>query len=430
MPAFIAFPVNWRSPVTESLSFVTEVFVTSNGREVREARRARPRWSYKLPILFQRSDYRWLMEFMIRHRQDTLLMPAPTVYARMTADGEALTDTIYVLPAQRPAWMVVGTMVAIHGQPYRIVSITGSTIVLDSVVLDLQRQEVVGSPAVVVRAAPWTQGTPVHLVIEARLGTVQEVSWETTHVGQGSLEVVAVSRQPVPYVDSGSPGWDGLALLDFRANWRSAVAIRIDQERESFVSETGPESFFWRNRFVPRYWSYLFSAMSYSEAQRFMGFYVGKRGRARTFYAPAMTGEGPVAGPILAGSTTVFLTGSGYPYVDEIAIYPQFAVFDTSYGQFIRKIIGATESAALTTLTLAAGFPMDLALGDVKNVRPVMQSRFAEDTVEVTWTTDTLAEVEVKTKTLDHVEEGVDTLTTESGNVFQDEAAALLVTEN
>ncbi len=425
MPIFFNPRINWSESVTESFQFVTQVFTTATGREVREARRQWPRWGYRLPLLYTRDEFRQLMALMVRHRRQTVLVPAPSVFFRMTGTTSAASDFIALPSTARPSWLVIGAHVSILGGLYRVRAINGSGFNVDTIVVGnpvgvdadtyllthngLFLLTDTGESIITNRGrGEFPAGSGVFFVMEARLGSVQEIDFVTTRAGTGVIEVEAVPDQPVPYAIVDFPAdtvHDGLPILGMGANWRERVNLSVDMERESFVSETGPESYYWQHDFVPRYWSYTYSGFGRDVAAKAIAFFVGKRGRARTFYAAAPASEiTPVEG-MRAGDASLTIRGRDHAFLDELNLFPQFLQFKTAYGVFRLRVQSAVEGAEQTVIQFTTGAPYILGLNDIHMIQPLLQSRFAEDKLEVEWYTTDVAEMTVKTKTLDYVSE-------------------------
>lgn len=445
MPFFVNLAVNWLDPVNEVFGFKTQIFSSTSGREVREARRTVPIWSYEFSVLVQREQHRKLVALMVTRRTEEVILASPTVFVRSTASALAGSDFIPLLEALRPAWMIPGVIVVIKGATYRITAVgtfgiavedydsgveggvAGFSYILaedgDYIVIEDDSAHLITS----VPRPPFPIGTKIHLALFGRLEGTQDIRFLTSRVGTARVRFLVSSDVVNPYIrsDFEYAQFGGLDLFDFRINWADPSLIRYDQQRETYQSETGPESFFWKAVPSVRYWTTPHTAKTHEEARRAVTFFVDKRGRAKTFFYSAVASELELAEPVSGGSYDVVFAGTDLSLTLETGQDTQFLVFETRFGDIFRLVLSVSEVDGNSEVTLRDPLPISLQPSDVRAIRAVMQARFAEDTLDVTWLTDGKAQIEMKTRSIDYIGQEVSLLLAEDDDyiVIEDDSA-------
>ena len=250
--------------------------------------------------------------------------------------------------------------------------------------------------------------------------------------------MIAASPTPknwVPYDPSEHQlgEFSGIGMFDFRVNWRDAVGVRYDQQREDYIAETGPAAHYWRAVPTVRYWTTPHTAKDVIEARRMISFFSDQRGRAKTFFYPAVASELQINNRIEKGSSEVALAGKDLALESEFNLAAQFILIETRQGdRYFRQVDGIYTIGDNTTVSLRAPIPKEVLSRDVTNIRALYQARFADDALTVEWLTDSVAEIEFKVRSVDFVEGPVARIAAENDYtiITEDQFPKTLTTES
>ena len=387
MTMFHNFKPDWKQGVEETLTYTTQIFRTQSGKEIRESRRFIPRWRFKFQMHVNRDGLAALYRMLMTRREETIIFPAPTISGRASVNFAIGATTITF--TARPAWVKAGRRIEINGNHYTISSLSGA----NSIVLG----------EALVKAV--VAGDTIRLVIEGRLQAVQEVNWITNRIAVADIELSAVYDQFVPHAFNAADYAfvKEMPYMEYFPNWREPVAVNIDSERQTFETETGPETYFYPGEPAARYIKFVSTFKRQDLVHQAMGFFNGQRGRARSFWHYLPVSEMIVAAAVTSTATSIVITGLGHPIKTDSAAYGNvYVYFVLRDGTFFEKTVTAVnEGATNTTLILDSSFGRAISAADFVEVLPVLQCRFTEDEMTVNWYTDAVAEIAVNLKVID-----------------------------
>lgn len=414
MAVFANFKVNWREAVTERFSFKTDIFSSGSGREVREARRIAPIWEISFTTVFRRDDHRKLASLMTGFREEEIIFPVPTVHCRTTGFWNLGHDFVRLTEDVRPAWLDVDELVMIDDRFYRVDRLGPNGFWVERVDGGAEDLVFPGPPE---RTADTPPGTKITFAARGRVSSQLDIEFPTSRVGTCEITLHPTPRGSVPYAPSEHEfaRFSALDRFDFRVNWADAVETRYDQQREEFRAETGPVSYFWKAVPTVRYWTTPHTAKTLDEARRMVSFFVQQRGRARTFFYPAVASELRPNNGIAKNASEIPLVGEDLAIEAEFNLSPQFLLIETrDRKQYFRALTGVYRQNGHTVAQLQAPIPEELLMRDILAVRALYQARFADDALEVEWLTDTVAQIEMKARSIDYVTGEVALLMTEN----------------
>lgn len=424
MPFLLNVTPNWREGVEETVKFATQIARTGAGREVREARRPSPVWSFAFKIMVTRETHRMLAWFLRSQREAELYLPAPTLTARLSADLGA-ADSFVPLSAV-PWWATVGTIVVLGGVLHRITAVSSGGVTVQPFTLDEDGNEVVAGTLTDEFGYPLTSeggaslllsagrpkllaGARLRLALRGRLSEAQSVKFETAAAGQASLEFEVAFDQAAPYAALAPtppiPTFLGLPLCDLAVNWREGVEVSYEVPRSVIALESGPTAFFWETEETTKRWSFLHTSGTGALGHRMLHFFCARRGRCQTFYFAGPASELAAAADLPAGSTSLKVVGNEQTIADALAQHSQYLMIRAPGGAYMRRLVSVDQPGDGTaTLFLADPIPESLTAKQIRGIRPINQCRFADDTLKVTWQTEAVAETPMSVRTTDYLE--------------------------
>jgi hypothetical protein len=411
---FANFKVNWGEKVTERFSFKTNIFSSGSGREVREARRIAPDWQITFTTVFLRDDHRKLASLMTGFREEEVIFPVPTVHCRTTGFWNLGHDFVRLTEDVRPAWIDVDEFVMIDDRFYRVDRLGPNGFWVERIDGGAEDSVFPGPPD---RTADTPPGTKITFATWGRFSSQLDVEFQTSRVGTCEITLHPRPRGAVPYAASEHEfaRYSAIDRFDFRVNWADTVETRYDQQREEYRAETGPVSYFWKAVPTARYWTTPHTAKTLAEARRMIAFFVAQRGRAKTFFYPAVASELRPNNGIEKNASEIPLVGEDLAIEAEFNLSPQFLLIETlERKQYFRVLTGVYRQHGHTVAQLQAPIPEALKMREMPSIRALYQSRFADDMLEVEWLTDTVAQIEMKVRSIDYVEGEVALLTSEN----------------
>ena len=279
------FQPNWRSPVSETREYLTNIMVSYDQTEQRAALRSKPRCTLNFNVLLhgaEASQFDWVMSAAQAQVLLVPYWPALNTLAQPASNG----DVVIHLTKALPAWVVPGERLVLLGgskdsQAVVVGAVTGNTVVLD--------------PSTPV-PGNWGTGTAVYPTWECRLPDAVPFKRHTTTVSEASLTLTRqVSGDDVPVAQVPADMiYSGQEVLVRDINWRDAMDIDMSWVTQLMDGQVGRTSYDVLSTLQQRTSSGTILVNGHTEADWWWSFFDRHKGRRGVFYAPTRSRDLPL----------------------------------------------------------------------------------------------------------------------------------------
>ncbi|MEP2533548.1 hypothetical protein [Shimia sp.] len=379
---------NWSQPVTETHEFRTVISTSRDGTEQRAALRQTPRMAvdFHADAVGDRAR---------RSAADALRFPAgstfhlPIRWRNVRLDGVHGAGASELLFAgDTPWWLVGGVQVYLENDTSEevidVLSVTPGAITLSGAT-----------------SGDYADGVKVSLAYVARFPKKHTAQSSVAAHRSGSLafEVDPASGPDVVPQHTIDGHHEGYPVLLTSPDWRSGLRSEVDDLREVLDHGQGridvqPHP---ADRDVRETLAFL--ELTRESVDALAGFFYRQRGQQRPFWLPSHLSDMDLAADALTGTTTLVLLG------EDLALYEDSRVYRTIFARWpdgavqMNRVDGyAVDQDGDTVLTLREEWKRDV---DVSvRLQWGLLCRFATDTLEVAWQSDTAAEISLPVRVL------------------------------
>jgi hypothetical protein len=368
------FPHNWASPMSVTLSFKTDIFVSRTGKEMRTATRSIPRKVVKIEPLLGGDDTKTFTRLLANAQASPVVLQDPT--RSIALAEEATGDSIEV--ATVAPWIVEGAHLVVGEgaarEAVQILSVAGAVATLTR---DLVATHASGTKVF----AAWVATMPAvradlftDTIVEPNL-TFDEIPGDSDLMGAGSQETLFNGREVFPW----------------QPDWGRGLDLEISYPVDRIDHGYGRTEDFHPVDFSAR----LLKGevvLSGDDLVRYEQFFTRMRGRAGEFYIASATSDlALVAGSEVAGYRMVRVAGSDiYSRLVTDSVHKAIEV-KTPAGVERFVVQGFTLSGSNTILTLDRDWTAVPATWG--KMSWLFASRFAGDDMSFEFLTTTLATV-------------------------------------
>ena len=385
------FVPNWRSDVAEEYEYNTDIFTSRSHREQRRAIRDEPRKRWEFTSVVHGANYRESMA-LVSSRFDSLFYVVNPIYSVALAAPFAELDSTMTVESV-PGWLAVDAVIFITNgtdqRLYRVAAVDGVSVTVGGVA-----------------AADWPAGARVRLgepVYTDTLRTTAETASVTT------LRNVLAVDPAYPLYSGASvagPTFNGRELFLKTPNWREAVTLDLETDREAVDYGHGRIAYFSPVPFVLRNQKLVFLGRDLEETEAVVNFFRRMKGQLNEFYMPTYTSDiVPIAA--LSGAS---LTTEGQAYygafnspnlVDSAAVLKAVIVWLANGTYLTRLISSVTLSGGNSVFNMAAAWGSVIPVSNIRKISFLPVCRFATDKLAVEWKTNRVAQFTVTVKALE-----------------------------
>lgn len=366
---------NWREPLIERLSWMTDVLATSYGTEQRRALRLSPRREFEMlfnPVDRTRSYFEL---FLHRLGSQEFMLPLFHDSARMTAGIEAGALAIPVDTAFRE-FTAGGLAVILDGD--------------DPLTFDKVSIISVANDAITVAAGgitrTWGKGVRVHPLRRSRLDQESAASALTSRVSEATIRFQLNQANDV--ADEGTWGLllGGYPLMTDKPNWRESVDLDFTRnslllDNDHGLRELGDDA---GRAFTVQTHSTMMTGRAAHWA--FRQFLYRLRGQQGAIWVPSFKRDVELMQGASAGDLALDIKDIGYGYTGGAISGRTWLWFGGSATAEISGLDGPT-AAGEERLALAAPLTEDLPLGAYGSFLDAC--RLSSDDIEIAHHTDT-----------------------------------------
>lgn len=375
---------NWSRAVGIEYSFKTGIYTSRNGTEQREALRQTPRVSLKFSTVLSRAG-------ILRHTADMAANQLGPIavraeWSRAETSDPVLAGAFTFAVSVVPAWLFEGVTLtltdAVNEELVEVLDVTDTTVTVDTAF-----------------SQDFAAGTRVNLAYWTRPPEKVNFSAETDTLWTGNVRYDVLPGLPRSPCPPQMPFfYKGHELFLTKPNWRGKPKITFLQERDVFDPGLGKIVVS-----APEEANHLQLQLGYSrtnseDADAMIAFFLRQKGRRTAFWMPTWSRDILPSDTILPAANTFQIEGPDFraAYTDD-AVFQAMILFnaDGSYQANRLESIGGTTNSELSF--------QDNWLNSITSDSKIMWLplwRFATDTLDVQWLTDTVAETQFSIKTL------------------------------
>lgn len=377
---------NWRNQVQLELDFLTDIFVSRNGKERREALRHTPRWSVNFQIAATKERLKRLRADLNQRPVDPFYMPVE--WRSATTISPVSPATLSLDFDDLPFWAETGVFIVIESptteQVAQIAVAAGSSITL----VDPLEYAV---PA----------GSKVRQAKLVRFSGEVAFKPETSALWTASVRLEEVpGTQQETDIEITPPQFLNTDVFLHKPDWTSAPDVTVGNEREVYDPGRG-QTFLWSpvdfSVFEVQAAHFAFDT---EEAEEVIAFFTRQKGQRGSFWMPTFTQDFPVAVATAPNATTFIIRGEEFrdAYLND-PVYRRVIAFWPSGGYQINTISGLTINGNGDTVVTCQN-QWAQALRPDSRLHWLLLSRFASDKLSVDWDTTRVARFKLATRSL------------------------------
>jgi len=374
---------SWDTPVTETLSWLTNVLRSYNGTEQRRGLRTKPRRSFSYTFKTFRNQSARLENLLWGWQNRLYALPVWTDKSRSATEIE-VGDLLITLTTDTYSF-AVNELAVLYGGPdlMEIVEIAA----VNSGSLSLKRP-VEGN---------WPARTTVMPVVLGHLPVRVPLMRLSSQAVVGTLTFTLDPVSNTSYIPAEVPPitYKGVEVLTRQPNWNDSLANSFDYMFDQLDQQTGAITWDTTEEFprINRQYTWLLNGRGKIKDFRAM---LGRRlGMRNSIYVPSWHDDFKVTRPIGASDTGISVLNNEFRLmVGTDPARNQLMIRLVNGTVFYRQIVGVSADDQYTILTVDTPLGMLVPLGDVKTIHVMMLSRLATDEVNIVWRTDHVAQVD------------------------------------
>lgn len=373
IPVF-PFRPNWKEPMVERVSFLTDVLRASKGAEQRRSLRETPRRSYEADFLLRGPERTFWDLFINKLGGGEVYAPIYwEVHALTTALVAGSTNRINFDTAYRE-WPYLGGKFAIL--------IRDSA--LDFEVVKIASVDPNGVTLTAAVERPWPVGSKLLPLKRAVLDQVGDPAHKTSGVATVTAGIRFNESNPWTPQDDLSPIYASLPVFLDEPNWVEDLSVQMTKEIASLDTTIGRTYQVDKLGRVLLGQAHRWFLPGRQKLSAFRDMIYRHRGRVGAFWLPTFKADFRLVNSPGAGATQITVENVGFSYTGGPTSGREYIAIKHSTGTILRKILSVVPLTA-TTERLLLDLPLGLALspGLVRRISFADVSRFDSDDFEI-----------------------------------------------
>lgn len=370
-----SFRANWREPMSERLSFLTDVLTASEGAEQRRSLRPTPRRSFEADFLLTGPERTFWDLFVNKLGGGEVTVP---LYWEMVTLGSALTATV----SNRIAFDTT-----YREWPYlegRLALLMGKT-ALDYEVVEIASVDDDGVDLVAPVSRPWPKGTKLLPLRRAVLDQIGDLNHKTAGTATATVQFRVIGPNPWTPAADASPMRNGLPIFLSEPNWVEDLTAEVGRDialLDTTVGRTYQVDSLGRVRLGQAHRWFL------PGRQKLAGFrdlIYRHMGRAGAFWLPTFKADFRLAASAGSAATQITVENVGFFYTGGPTSGREYIAIKHDGGTILRKILSVVPgtTAATERLNLDAALGLALSPGQVRRISFADVARFDTDEFEI-----------------------------------------------
>ena len=385
------FRPNWGEPYVERFAHLTEILTTESGREQRRSMRTAARHTVEYRTMAAGAEMQALLRSLVT-RFDPIVFPDEV--RRVSPSVNAVSGATSVTLAAVPVWMIEGRDVVFEDTGTRervlrtIYDITGTVVTFEDAA-----------------ARAWSTMTRIMPALTGQLDPKITASLRTDQLARTRVSLMVDPGSDIEIAGAAATTFNGREVLTLSPDWGTEPEFEFEDPTEWFDGETGPRSAVRTVDFVTILRRQRYMIFSAAQADALIGLFLRMKGRRGEFYQPSGRNDFTLMQATTSGTNTWRV--AGHEFAEAYAgdtVHRAFEVRLRS-GAVHRFLISGITTGGTTTpysqIQTTSNAALTINPADVLMISWLPCVRFATDEIEVTWKTDTIAEVTLNTQTLE-----------------------------
>lgn len=374
LPVF-PFRPNWREPMAERISFLTDVLASSSGAEQRRTLRQTPRRSFEADFLLSGPERTFFDLFVNK------------------AGGGEITAPLYWEVVTIPATLTAGVSTRIDFDTTnrewayhegRLGLLIGDS-ALEYSVVEIAAVDAGGVDLAVAPGRSWPKGTRFYPLRRVAMEQVGDLTHKTAGVATVTAELRVVGPNPWEAASSSYPVYAGLPVFTDEPNWVEDLTVEFGRDLKMLDTGIGLT-----------YQTDPLGRALLGQAHRwfldgrdklagFRDLIYRHQGRAGAFWLPTFKADLRLVASAASSATQIQVERAGLIYTGCPTSGREYIVIEHKTGRIVRRItsveIGSTE--AIEKINLDASLGLALSPGQVRRISFVDTARFDTDDFEL-----------------------------------------------
>lgn len=383
------FRVNWDSPYEVEIEFRTDIFVSRNGKEQRRAQRRKPRKRITYQSIFDNKQLRKYNAIIASRQTRTFTIPEETKTVKLAASAATGTDTLVFDTV--PEWVVPNynymLLLDNRREIVRVDSVSGNTV---SLVGNLQNDWLIDDYLVPVHTVRTSTNISAPLVTNTV--SIVNQTWE-----------VEPTTEPFEQNSIQYDFYEGYPVFNENHNWLSSLSVEKNYNREEVDFGKGRVRYYTPIDFPNQVRGLSLLTESLSRIESIKTFFKEMRGRAGEFWLPTWERDLELIADVAVNTDRLLCEGT-----ELFEYYPEDKVFRNIYmvlkdgTTLFRRIESYQLLGDNTEVQVTEPLPA-LTVGDVELICFLPRTRFASDTLTISWLTREVASANISFQTLEDI---------------------------
>lgn len=374
LPVF-SFRPNWREPMAERLSFLTDVLTASQGAEQRRSVRQTPRRSFEADFLLSGPERTFFDLFINKAAGGEVVAPLYWEVVVLSATVTAGVTTRINFDTSYREWVYhegrLALLVSDSALEYSVVEIAS---------VDAGGVDLVAPPG-----RSWPKGSKLYPLRRVAIEQVGDLGHMTAGIASATAELRVVGPNPWEAAASAYPVYAGLPVFTDTPNWVEDLTVEYGRDLKMLDTNVGLT---YQTDPLGRALIGQAHRWFLNGRERLAGFrdlIYRHRGRAGAFWLPTFKADLRLVASAGSSATQIQVERAGLIYTGCPTSGREYIVIEHSAGRIVRRItsveIGATDE--IEKLNLDAALGLALSPGQVRRISFVDTGRFDTDDFEI-----------------------------------------------
>lgn len=295
------------------------------------------------------------------------------------------TDTIVTLEAM-PSWAVPGAKVYFKDGESRVFR-TIDTVVADELSLTSQI------------SLTFSAGSKMYPALTGRFEQSMSQTRVTSNAALGEITLLVDPTDEVLESGSATETYNGDELYMKKPNWSDAPQIGIGGYLETADVDHGVKTHYGYLNWNDRTLQLGFMGKNRSEVEDVQAFFRRHKGRRGAFYMPTWEPDLPLVNGV-TGDTLVIPGTEFYQQYNSADTYNHVIALYRDGSHVAKRVTSITTDGADTTVTFQTAWTDPTSSETVSKMCWLLRQRLASDTLELEWSTDSVAQWSANFKVL------------------------------
>ena len=380
---------SWDSPVTETLSWLTNVLRSYDGSEQRRGLRTKPRRSFSYNFKTFRHESSRMENLLWGWQNRMYALPVWTDKAKLTS-AQVAGDSLINLDTATFSFSTGGLAIMyLNNKVMEVIEIEAISSGTLSLVRPLE--------------SDWPKGAIVMPVVLGHLPTNVPLMRFTSQAVVGTLTFTLDPATNDSYIPAQEPVvvYDGLEVITRQPNWKNSLSNGFDYMFDQLDQQTGAITWDSNEDFprITRQYSWLLNGRQKIEDFRAM---LGRRlGMRNAVYVPTWHDDFKVTRDMGAGDIGLTVLDNEFRLMVGADPARNHIMIRLKNGDiFYREILGVSTDGEDSVLILDSALDQAVAKDEFKSVHLLMRSRLATDQVNLVWRSGRVVEVDTSLITI------------------------------